>query len=282
MPLPEPSGSGPRQPVQAIRRESGRVNTSDSIGHPDPEKDADATEPSRQLAIVLVDDNPGARTGVVSRICAQPGFRVLAASAEVEEALRQVRAAKPDLVLLNMQQEGDDSLTLAGALHGAAPASRVILMGLEPAQADVASYLRAGVSGFIMQDASFDTYLDTIHAVANGIQVLPPELTRTLFVQLKQHGVRDRPKRTLHVARLTEREREVADLIVQGCSNKEIAAALDIALHTVKSHVHKVLSKLSVNSRLEVAAYSHKQSGSQTGSVAALPRLDAFEPTPLA
>lgn len=239
-----------------------------------------ATEVSRQLAIVLVDDNHSARTGAVSRICAQPGFRVLAASAEVEEALRQVRAAKPDLVLLNLQQAGDDSLALAGALHGEVPASRVILMGLEPEQTDVASYLRAGVSGFIMREASFDTYLDTIHAVADGIQVLPPELTRTLFVQLKQHGVRDRPKRTLNVGRLTDREREVADLIVQGCSNKQIAAELDIALHTVKSHVHKVLSKLSVNSRLEVAAYSHKQSGPQDGSMTAAPRFDAFEPAP--
>lgn len=257
------------------------MNPSDSIRYLHPENGSDATEASKRLAIVLVDENPSARTGVVSRICALPGFHVLAASAEVEEALRQVRAAKPDLVLLNLQQEGDDSLALAGALHGEAPSSRVILMGLEPQQADVASYLRAGVSGFIMQDASFDTYLDTIHAVADGIQVLPPELTRTLFVQLKQHGVRDRPKRMLNVARLTDREREVADLIVQGCSNKEIAAALDIALHTVKSHVHKVLSKLSVNSRLEVAAYSHRQGGSETGSVPAATRLDAFEPTPL-
>jgi DNA-binding NarL/FixJ family response regulator len=129
-------------------------------------------------------------------------------------------------------------------------------MGLRPAREDVASLIRAGVSGFIMANAPFGVFLDTIHLVAEGIQVLPDELTASLFGQL--HGPRNRyrTKRMLDVLRLTARERAVSDLIVQGLSNKEISVRLEITLHTVKSHVHRLLSKLEVNSRLEVAAFA--------------------------
>lgn len=234
----------------------------------------------KRISLVLVVDNPSVRGGVMSLIRAQRSFHVLAVSTEVEAALRQVREIRPDIVLLNLRPEGDDSLTLAGALHGDVPKSRVIIMGLVAPQQDVASFLRAGVSGFIMAGASFETFLNAIHSVARGIQVLPPELTRSLFDQLKRHKVRGGPRRTLDVGRLTDREREVADLIVQGLSNKEIAARLEIALHTVKCHVHKVLSKLAVNSRLEVDAFSQSRRGSPDGYARASSRLPVRHPIP--
>ncbi len=229
----------------------------------------------KRISIVLVNEGPSVRGGVVSRIRSQPGFRVLAASAIVEEAVQAVKETRPDVVLLNLRQEGDDSLALAGALHGEAPESRVILMGVEANQADLASFVRAGVSGFILADASFDTFLHTIHSVTQGIQVLPWELTGSLFGQLKHYGVPGRPKRTLSIERLTDREREVANLIVQGLGNKAIAIRLKIALQTVKAHVHNVLSKLAVNNRLEVAAFSSLRESPAINPAPAEPALMA-------
>jgi DNA-binding NarL/FixJ family response regulator len=206
--------------------------------------------------MVLVDDNPLACEGVVALIRAQWGLRVLAASAGIAEALQRVRDTKPDLVLLNLAPGGDDSLALAGALHGEAPECRVIIMGLAPLQVDVASFIRAGVAGFIMAGASTDQFLGTIRSVAQGVQVLPMELTHSLFEQLNRQGARRLPNRVLGIKRLTGRQRDVADLVVRGLSNRQIGARLRIALNTVKSHVNKVLSKLAVNSRLEVVAFS--------------------------
>jgi two-component system nitrate/nitrite response regulator NarL len=140
----------------------------------------------KRISVVLIDDNPSARKQVVSRLGAQPGFQVLAASAGTAVALRTVRATKPNLVLLNLRREGADSLTMAMALHGGAPESRVIIMGMGPGREDLLSFVRAGVSGFIMADASFDRFLGTIDAVAQGKQVLPLELIGALFLQLKQ------------------------------------------------------------------------------------------------
>ena len=218
---------------------------------PDPQP----AQVNRLITLVLIDDNRSSREGVAALIREQPGFQVLAASAVIEEALQKVRETAPDIVLLNLEREGEDRLMLAGALHGEAPKSRVIIMGLEAFQVDVVSLVRAGVSGFIMAGASFDRLLRTIHSVAQGTQVLPLELTRSLFGQLNRHRVRGRPKRTLGTKQLTNREWEIAGLIVQGLSNKEIAARLSIALQTVKSHVRKALSKLAVNNRLEVASF---------------------------
>jgi two-component system, NarL family, response regulator DevR len=217
------------------------------------------------ITIVLIDDNPleSISIGIVARIRTQPGFRVLATATETGEALRQVRETRPDIVLLDLPQDDDDSLTLAGALHGETPQSRVIVMGLAPMQTDLASLVRAGVSGFVMAGASFENFLGTIRSVSRGIQVLPLELTRTLFSQLNQQRAGRRPRR-LDIKLLTAREREVADLVVLGLSNRQIAARLTIALHTVKNHVRKVLSKLAVNSRLEIAAFS------QNGAAAAV------------
>jgi DNA-binding NarL/FixJ family response regulator len=214
---------------------------------------------SARISLIFIDDKLSVHQGVVARIRAQPGFRVLATLAEAEMALQQVCEIKPDIVLLNLRQQGDDTLTLAGALHGEAPDSRVVVMGVLPTQADITGFIRACVRGFVMADASFDVLLDTIQSVARDAHVLPLQLTHALFGQLMAHEPGGPPRRILDTERLTKRERAVTDLIVQGLSNKEIAARLQIALHTVKGHVHNVLSKLDVNTRLEIAAFSRNR-----------------------
>ena len=215
------------------------------------------------IALVLIDDNRLLREGLTAMIHTQPGFKVLAASADANEALQKVREAKPDVVLLDFGLEDHDSLSLTVTVRAEVPSARVIVMGLLPLQEDVADYVRAGASGFIMKDASFDDFFATIRAVAAGGEVLPQALTNSPLQP-------DRPERAY------ERQGEGA-----GCrsphqagarghrpargrlSNKEIATRLDIAVHTVKSHVHNVLEKLALHSRLEVAAFSH--SGSAPG-----------------
>ena len=98
-------------------------------------------------------------------------------------------------MLLNLRKKGIASLALAAALHGAAPESRLILMGLEPLHEDVATYVRAGASAFIMADATLETVLVTLYSVAEGHQILPPELAGCLFDQLTGTGAWSRPNR---------------------------------------------------------------------------------------
>ncbi len=215
---------------------------------------------SKTISLVLIDDNRLLREGLTGLIREQPDFRILAASADIEEALRKAREAKPRVVLLDFGLESHDSLRLTATVRQEVPEARVIVMGLLPLQEDVAAFVRAGASGFIMKDASFEDFLSTIRAVADGAQVLPPQLTGSLFSQIARHAVRGGKAQVLDGVRLTERERQVIDLIGEGLSNKEIAGRLHIAIHTVKSHVHNVLEKLALHTRLEVAAFTRAPS----------------------
>lgn len=218
------------------------------------------TADTKAISLVLVDDNRLLREGLAAMIHNQPGFKVLAASADVDEALKKVREARPDVVLVDFGLEDHDSLSLTATVHAEVPHARVIVMGLLPVQEDVADYVRAGASGFIMKDASFESFFDTIRAVAGGAVVLPPALTDSLFAEIARSATTVGKARVLESVRLTSRERQVIDLLAEGLSNKEISTRLNIAVHTVKSHVHNVLEKLALHSRLEVAAFTHASS----------------------
>jgi len=213
------------------------------------------------IQLVLIDDNRLLREGIAALVHSQPEFKVLAASADAEEALQRVREAKPDVVLVNFGLVDHDSLELTQTVRREVPGAKVIVMGILAIQEDVADYVRAGASGFVMKDASSEDFFATIRAVAAGEQVLPPALTTSLFAQIVRHEVLKDPVNVRDHARLTSREREVVDLLSEGLSNKDIGTRLNIAIHTVKSHVHNVLEKLALHSRLEVVAFSHSVGG---------------------
>jgi len=223
-----------------------------------------AEAPVKPIALVLIDDNRLLREGLVALVHAQPELKVLAASADADEALQKVREARPDVVLVDFGLVDHDSLTLTSTVHAEVPQAKVIVMGLLPLQEEVTQYVRAGASGFVMKNASFDEFLATVRAVAAGTHVLPPQLTNSLFSQIA-HSVAGKDKaRVLEAVRLTARERQVIDLLGEGLSNKDIAGRLRIGVHTVKSHVHNVLEKLAMRSRLEVAAFTHASGGSKS------------------
>ena len=220
------------------------------------------TKRVKPIALVLIDDNRLLREGLTAMILSQPGFKVLAASADAQEALEQVRTATPDVVLIDFGLEDHDSLSLTATVHDEVPEAKVIVMGLLSTQGDVADYVRAGASGFIMKNASLEDFFATIRAVASGRQVLPVALTTSLFEQIASRAAKLPPPVIIESVRLTYREQQVVALLGEGLSNKEIGARLHVAVHTVKSHVHNVLEKLALRSRLEVAAFHHTGKGS--------------------
>jgi two-component system response regulator DesR len=140
----------------------------------------------KRISIVLVDDDRQPREAMVNLILAERGFRVQLISAELRALTRAIRETRPDLVLLNLPRKGKGRLTFAVALHRLVPALPVIIMGLAPRRDDVMGLVRAGVAGFIMANAPFEVHLRTILMVAQGNRVLPPDLTKVLFVQLRR------------------------------------------------------------------------------------------------
>ncbi|MHB8871922.1 MAG: LuxR C-terminal-related transcriptional regulator, partial [Candidatus Doudnabacteria bacterium] len=138
------------------------------------------------------------------------------------------------------------------------PEIKIIVMDLIPLQSDVFEFVQAGVSGFILKDANITEFFKTIESVYQGSQVLPPHLTASLFSQIVEHAIiESKPSLIVESVRMTKRERQVIGLIADGFTNKEIAQKLHLSTYTVKSHVHNILEKLSLHTRVQVANYSH-------------------------
>ncbi len=130
-------------------------------------------------------------------------------------------------------------------------------MDLAPVQGDIIQYVNAGASGFILKDVTPKDFLITIRSVTKGTKILPPHLTGTLFSQIIEHAIKQGKTKLKEAVRMTKREREVITLISEGLSNKEICLRLHISNNTIKSHVHNIMEKLVLHTRLEVANYAN-------------------------
>ena len=212
---------------------------------------------SKMISVAVIEDNRLVREGITSLLNQLPDLRVVAGSDSDDTTL--LASVGPQVVLLDLGLRNGDSLRVAEKVLKELPTSKVIVMDLLPVHEDIVEFVNAGVSGFIMKDATLDDLARTIRSVAEGVNVLPPQMTGTLFSQIARDAVtRGRPE-VLESVRMTPRERQVINLIAEGLGNKEIASRLHIATHTVKSHVRNVMEKLMLHTRLQIAAYAHRE-----------------------
>jgi DNA-binding NarL/FixJ family response regulator len=213
---------------------------------------------TRSVPVLLIEDNRLLRDGLSAMLSAQ-GLSVVATARSGQEALREVARVKPQLVLLDSALGDRDSPVFVQEVRKAFPEIRVIVMNLLPADEDFVELIKAGVAGFILKDATIEVFVATIRAVTDGVSVLPSGLTSTLFSHVAAQALSRGRRGAKAAVRMTSRERQVIELIAQGLSNKEMAKRLHLATHTVKSHVHNILEKLALHTRLEVAAYAHEE-----------------------
>ena len=210
---------------------------------------------SAVITVAIIDDNRLVREALAAMLDELPDVHVVT-SATADTAF--LAETTPDVVLLDVGLRDQDSINVAVALRRDTPQAKIIVMDIIPVHEEIMEFVNAGVSGFVLKDSTFDEFVDTIRSVAAGQKVLPPRMTQSLFSQIVNAARAGEPERTLEDVRMTPREREVIALIGEGLSNKEIAQRLEIATHTVKSHVRNVMEKLALHTRLQIAAYSRR------------------------
>lgn len=209
-----------------------------------------------KIRVLLIEDNRLLREGITAMLNNQADIKAVSAAGN-GDALEKATQIKPQVVLLDLGLRSQSSMRIAEVIKREFPKAEIVVMDLLPSQAEVAEFVRAGVAGFILKDATIEEFLSTIRSVAEGKKVLPPPLTNSLFSHIVEYAVRSgKADRLMKSVKLTKREREVVDLIARGMSNKEIANELHIAVHTVKSHVHNTLEKLALHTRLELASFA--------------------------
>jgi DNA-binding NarL/FixJ family response regulator len=208
------------------------------------------------ISVALIDDNRLVRDGISMLLNQVTDLTVVAAGSSADMSL--LRTVNPQVVLLDLGLRNGDSLRVAGKVMKEFPESKVIVMDLLPVDEDIVEFTNAGVAGFILKDATLEDLVNTIRTVAEGARVLPPRVRGTLFSRIARDAVAKGRPDALRSVRMTPREREVINLIAEGLSNKEIAERLRIATYTVRSHVRNVMEKLMLHTRLQIAAYAHR------------------------
>jgi len=212
-----------------------------------------------KIRVLLIEDNRLLREGITKMLNAEEDMRVVSSSGN-GDAFEKAKKLAPDVVLLDLGLKNQNSMTVVGLIKKQFPATQVIVMDLVPAHAEVVEFVRAGVAGFILKDATLHDFLHTIRSVAKGAKVLPTPMTGSLFSQIVEHAIQGgKIDKVMSAVKMTSREQDVIAHIAAGKSNKEIARELNIAVHTVKSHVHNTLEKLALHTRLELATFAHSQ-----------------------
>ena len=210
------------------------------------------------IRLLLVDDDPLVRAGLSLMMGGAEDIEIVGEAADGAEVEAAVDRTRPDVVLMDIRMPSVDGLAATERLRGRPDAPQVVVLTTFHADEQVLRALRAGAAGFVLKDTPPADILAAVRRVAAGDPVLSPTVTRQLMEHAAGSAADTRRARARErVAALNDREREVAIAVGQGLSNAEIGAALYMSVATVKTHVSRVLAKLDLNNRVQIALLAY-------------------------
>jgi DNA-binding NarL/FixJ family response regulator len=202
------------------------------------------------LQVAIVDDHPLFREGVAHTLGAQPDIDVVAEGESAADALRIAGECLPDVMLLDVSMPGG-GLNAVRQIARAFPVVKTVMLTVSEGEEDVTAALRAGARAYVLKGVAARELVRILRDVAAGEVYVTPSLAAHLLYELTSGGASRQPASLLD--ELTEREREILELVAGGDSNKEIAARLYLSEKTVKHHMTNILQKLQVRNRVEAA-----------------------------
>ena len=223
------------------------------------ERDATGQNPARQnpaVRVMVVDDHPMWREGV-SRDLVAAGYDVVAATGEGRQAVRIAGAARPDVVVLDLQLPDLSGVDVIHGLLQAVPGVRVLMLSASGEQQSVLDAVKAGASGYLLKSAGLGEFLDAVGRTAAGDTVFTPGLAGLVLGEFRRLAVE--PAEDAAAPKLTDRETEVLRLVAKGLSYRQIADRLVLSHRTVQNHVQNTLGKLQLHNRVELTRYAIEQ-----------------------
>jgi len=205
---------------------------------------------NEKLKVVLVDDQNLCRSGLSELLANCYGFAVLGATGSIE-GLRVLLNEEPDLLVMDLRMKPLDGLAMLEQIRKEGCSTPAVILTMSDSESDLANAIRAGVRGYLLKDMAPEDVVDAIRRVAAGELVVAPTMTIKMIEMLRGDQPGDEPKNSLKL--LTDREREILQLLSRGESNKAIAQTLSISYDTVKQHVRHILTKLNLSSRVKAA-----------------------------
>src|SRR5512142_1683045 len=208
------------------------------------------------VRVMVVDDHPMWREGV-ARDLTEAGYEVTAAVGEGAQAVRVAGAARPDVVVLDLQLPDLSGVDVIRGLLAAYQPVHVLMLSASGEQQDVLDAVKAGASGYLVKSAGRGEFLDAVRRTADGDAVFTPGLAGLVLGEYRRLSAA--PPATPEPPCLTDRETEVLRLVAKGLSYKQIAERLVVSHRTVQNHVQNTLGKLQLHNRVELARYAIEQ-----------------------
>ncbi len=203
--------------------------------------------------IVLVDDHEVVRLGLKSLLDRHPQFEVVGEAGSAREAVEQVAALKPEVVLMDIRLPGTSGIEACEEIVNKFPGTRVIMLTSYADDEMLFSAIRAGASGYLLKQIGSDDLVKALEAVSRGEALLDPAVTQRVFQEVRRAVKEEEASAFAH---LSQQEKHVLLLVSEGKTNREIAKSLFLGEGTVRNYVSSILSKLGVNNRAEAAAYA--------------------------
>src|SRR5439155_23233101 len=202
------------------------------------------------VRVLIADDDELMRAGLKALLSSDPAIELVGEAADGRGAIEQVRALRPDVVLMDVRMPDVDGITATRELSASVPQTKVLMLTTFEQDDYIFGGLAAGAAGFLLKRTTPEELIGAIHTVAAGDSLLSPSVTRRVIAEMAHAPRRDaRTRARLEV--LTPREQQVLVLIGKGLSNGEIAAELVVEESTVKSHVKRILQKLPLRDRVQ-------------------------------
>ena len=205
----------------------------------------------RRIRVLVVDDHLLFRKAMASLLGAEADFAVVGEAGTGQEALQQAMAVRPDIILMDIVMPAMDGLEATRRIKAVLPDARIVMLTISDSDEHLFAAIQAGAQGYLLKDIDAHTFFHTVRAVARGEAFLTGPMAAKVFQEFARHG----PRRAAPDGPLSPREWQVLALVAQGMPNKEIAATLSLAVHTVKAHLRHILDKLQVENRVQAAAY---------------------------
>ena len=214
---------------------------------------SEAAEPIR---VLVVDDHELYRRGLIIVLAQESDIEVVGETGSGDGAVALAADLGPDLILMDVRMPRSDGIAACRTIKEAAPTTKIVMLTASEDEADLYEAVKAGASGYLLKESSIEEVVAAIRATHEGQSVLNPTMAAKLLGEFATMARRNEASR---VPRLTAREVDVLKLLAWARTNREIADALFISEHTVKSHVANILEKLQLHSRLEAAMYAVRE-----------------------
>ena len=203
------------------------------------------------IRVLVVDDHPLFRQGLISTLKQYAEFEVVGQAANGVEAVAKASELQPDVVVMDIRMPGGDGVEATTAIQQSLPQVKVLILTVSGEESDLFTAIKAGAKGYLLKTVNLQELINSIKLVANGDAIVSPSMAARLLKEFKQV---EQDRAGKDHSELSPREREVLQLISDGASNKEIAAQLFISETTVKAHLRSILEKLHVKNRAQAAA----------------------------